>query len=210
MNKINFLVNSDNETYRLFSVMHGFDSKKEPYLKIVIPSIKSQSATLVKTDSYIQPMEQDSLFSKAGDSQVNNIHELSFHYISGVMHFKNAKNEYIGQTRDSERIGNEKFMLVSRLVFNNLEKVDRYNKEIKNDSIVLNLPFNELGRLFEVYLTTVNLKFENTQFDNLPQIDTHVLDVHNSNVHIVVNEYCYFKKDLIPENISFSWFLPQK
>lgn len=190
--------------------MHGLDFKKEPYLKIAIPSIKSQSATLVKTDSYIQPMDQDSLFSKVGDSQVNNIHELSSHYISGVIHFKNAKNEYVCQIRDGEKIGNSKFMLVSRLVFNNLEKVDAYKKEIKNDSIVLSLPFNELGRLFEVYLTTVNLKFENTQFDNLPQIDTHVLNIDNSNVHIVVNEYCYYKKNLVPENISFSWFLPQK
>lgn len=210
MNKVNFITDFNGDKYRLFSIIHKLDHKKEPYIKVVVPSVKDKDCNLYDGETYIQSVDQDSLFSKSGDLQINNIHELSFHYQSGVIHFKNSKNEYIGQVKNKPNLTSSKFMLVTRLVFNNLEKIDKYTKKIKSDSILLPFPFNNLGRLFEIYLTTVNIKFENEQFEKIPQIGNYVLNIANSDVHIVINEHSYFKPDLVPINISFSWFLPNR
>lgn len=208
MKKVNFLVKSDERIYRLFSIMHEVDSHGEPYLKVIVPSLISTSTSILELDHYIHPIEQESLIANLGDYQVEQIHELTYHYVSGVTHFKNTDNEHIGQSKDGPKLTNNKYLLISRLVFNNLEKAEIYEKTVQKDSIVLELPFNHLGRLFEIYITSVNLRIENSQIEKLPLLATYKITITGSEEVIIVNEYCYFYKDLKPENISFSWFLP--
>jgi hypothetical protein len=188
--------------------MHEVDNHGEPYLKVIVPSLVSSSTSILKLDHYIHPIEQENLFSKLGECQLKQIHELTYHYVSGVAHFKNTENEHIGQSKNGPKLSNNKYILISRLVFNNLEKAKIYEKIVQEDSIVLELPFNHLGRLFEIYITSVNLRIENSQIEKLPLLATYKITITDSNDVIIVNEYSYFHSDLMPENISFSWFLP--
>jgi hypothetical protein len=208
-NKIRILIKKDNNYYRLFTVIHHFDNHKEPYIKISVPDIQKKQLIIKDVKKYVSPIDQDNLLKDVKGDVINSLHELSYHYQTGIIHFKNIYDRHLYQMKDIPILHNEKFLLVTRLVFNDLSIISEYKKKITSNDIILQLPFNNLCRLFEIYLhEDINVRLENDKTE-LTRIGGYKLNIQGSNTHILIEEYCYSQKKFKPKNIMFSFFLPK-
>ena len=207
-NKVKILIKKDNKHYRLFTVIHDFDKYQKPFIKISVPDIQKKQLIVKDIKKFVLPTEQDDLLKTDNVNMLSLIHELSYHYQTGCVHFKNIKDEHLYQNKNMPVLKNEKFLLVTRLVFNDLNFFSEYKKITTANDIILKLPFNGLGRLFNIYLLEdINMRLENDN-EKLPRLDGYRLDIQGSNVHILIDEHCYMDEKLKPSKFSFSFFLP--
>lgn len=207
-NRVRILIKNNNKNYRLFTVIHDHDKYHEPFIKISVPDIKKKQLNVKEIKKFVLPTEQDNLLKTSNENMFSLIHELSYHYQTGCVHFKNIQDEHLYQKKNMPVLKNEKFLLVTRLVFNDLNFLSEYKKIATTNNIFLKLPFNNLGRLFNIYLLEdINIRLENNN-EKLPRLDGYRLNIQGSSVHILIEEHCYTEEKLKPSKFSFSFFLP--
>lgn len=142
-----FLKDEANNYYRIFNIANPKDKKGEYYLKIMFPDIKNiRLLTGSNTDKGIfkqqKPLE-------------NGVQEFTYHYRSGVSHFKDAEG-HIDQKKNLPTLIIYPALHLVRFIIRQLEPFKiKDSSKITEDDFVLPIKFDGRPRGFELAISKI-------------------------------------------------------
>lgn len=204
----NILLKDDKgNLYRIFKIFHDKDKYGENYFKVMIPDLIGKQLNTHKTSKYIKPPDLKKFFNSKVVLNTDELHEYTYHYESGVAHFKNNQGKRPYQLKNLPKLQENKFLNFIRFVIHDLTKFKIYKKPITKKDLVLKLQLNGFGRLLNLYLLEdVNVKIINDD-ERVALIGSYKINVEGTKKYIVIQEFCYAQPQSKEEKISFSLFI---
>lgn len=131
--------------YRICNISNPKDRYGEYYVKLIFPEFRGVPLLGETNDKYGGVLHVE--FVPDG------IQEFTYHYKSGVSHFKSSSDEYSDQKKNLPKLGDFKGLHLLRFTIFSLDYFEYYpsNKICRGD-LVLKHKFNGLPRVFEMAL----------------------------------------------------------
>lgn len=204
---VNILLKEDKgNLYRILKISHDKDKYGGNYFKAMIPDLIGKKINTHKSSKYIKPPDLKAFLSSKRRLNTEVFHEYTYHYESGVAHFKNSKGEHLYQIKNLPKLQDNKFVNFIRFVIHDLSKFKAYKKPITGNDLILELQLNDFGRLLNLYLLEdINVKIINND-ERVALVGSYTINVKETKKYVVVQEFCYIQPQLKEEKISFSLF----
>ncbi|HLD92148.1 MAG TPA: hypothetical protein VI795_01990 [Patescibacteria group bacterium] len=202
-----FLKNEKGDLYRIYKISHGNDKYGENYFKVMVPDLIGRKIYTHKTSKYIKPPDLKAFFSSKRELNIDLFHEYTYHYESGVAHFKNNRGNHLYQIKNLPVLHENKFLNFIRFIIHDLSRFKVYKGRVTENDLVLELPLNNLGRLINLYLLeNVNIKIVNDD-ERVSLIGSYKINVEGTSKYLIVQEFCYVQPQLKEDRIGFSLFV---
>lgn len=207
-NLVNVLIQDDKgNLFRIFKIAHEKDKYGENYFKLMLPDLVGQQISTIKTDKYVKPPDIQAFVQIGHSTNLEEFHEFTYHYERGVAHLKNVRGERLHQYKNLPTL-HHNLLNFARIVLHDLNRFRRYTKAITGNDLVLKMPLNGLGRLFNLYLVdNINIRIENDDAERVVLLGSYQLNVTGANKLLLIQEFCYFNEDKMDKNTSFSMFI---
>lgn len=196
------LKNMDGINFRIFKIFH-LKSKSEPYIKISIPDIQENELEIRETEEIIKPPDSKVFREQNPNFQKIKFHEFSYFYESGVSHFKDNIGQRPFIIKNHPKLSEVRKLNVLRFAVNDLTKFKTYSKSNDND-LILTLPFNDFGRLFNLYLIEdINMRFNNNE-PRTTLIGKHVFNIKDTKKYLIILEFAYSRPEFVDKDLALS------
>ncbi|GEM_PF-6273793 len=205
---VNVILKDEKENlYRIFKISHERDKYGENYFKVMVPDLIGKQIITRKTSTYIKPPDLEKLLGNVINLGAEEFHEYTYHYESGVAHFKNSHGQYLHQMKNLPKLQENRFLNFIRFVIHDLGRFNIYKKQITEKDLILELPLNDFGRIINLYLLEdVNIKLINDD-ERVGLIGSYKINVKGTKRYVIVQEFCYSQPQLKEDKISFSLFV---
>ncbi|MFA6392120.1 MAG: hypothetical protein WCW66_05245 [Patescibacteria group bacterium] len=150
MIKIDRLLIKDdqNNLFKIFNILSESDKHKEPYVKICFPKNKFGGA-LYDVDKSSEII--DNYYKQFKRLNIELI-EFTYHYISGVSHFK-SKNGHILQIKKLPGIKSKIPINILKIIIFDLDSLHTFNNQIIPGYFIIPNKFNlKQGRIIDIYI----------------------------------------------------------
>ncbi len=192
-----FLKDDKGKYYRVCSVYNQKDSRGEYYIKIMFPDIKGipliaghHNKGLTRVESRLNP----------------DIQEFSYHYRSGVSHFKNAKDK-IDSKRNMPTLHKFPALHLLRYTIRSLIPFEVQDpSKITADDFVLPIIFNGDPRGFEFAISKIKGGWNVINEQGNDPISTYKIPLEDTNVSLHISDAIWRRPPLVKGESLFEIF----
>jgi hypothetical protein len=192
-----FLKDNDGNHYRICSVSNPKDHKGEHYLKIMFPDIKGVPLlTGIHNRGTVTP----------GERLAGGVQEFSYHYRSGISHFKDSNDRIDSKKNRPTLITNPALHLLRYIIRSEtIFKIQAASKITQND-FILPIPFNGTPRGFEFAISKVAGPWNVINDQGKDPISTYKFPLDDPNVSFHISDAIWRRPPLVKNPTLFEIF----